>query len=44
MLIGLKIAVIIAGIPVGIWLGVNVAGIAISWIKYWLKGCKPPKD
>ena len=44
MLIGLKIAVVIAGVPLGIWLGVKVAAISISWLKYWLRGLKPPKE
>lgn len=44
MLIALKIAVVIAGVPLGIWLGIRVACIAISWLKYLLKGMKPPKD
>lgn len=43
-MLALKIAGIICAVPLGIYVGLRVAGICIAWIKHWLKGLKPPKD
>jgi len=42
-MLALKIAGIICAVPLGIYVGLRVAGICISWIKYGLNGLKPPK-
>lgn len=42
-MLAFKIAMFIAGVPLGIWLGFKVAGICISWLRFWLRGLKPPK-
>lgn len=43
-MLALKIAGIICAIPLGIYIGIRLAAIGIAWIKYGLKGLKPPKD
>lgn len=43
-MLALKIAGIICAVPLGIYIGVRLAAIGIAWIKYGLKGLKPPKD
>lgn len=43
-MLALKIAFVICSVPLGIWLGFKVAGICMAWLKYWLKGLKPPRD
>ena len=43
-MLALKIAGIICAVPLGIYIRIRLAGICIAWIKYGLKGLKPPKD
>lgn len=43
-MLAFRIAAVVCGIPLGIWLGIKICGIAMSWIKYGLKSLKPPKE